>query len=83
MHMIKRLICLAILYFLAFFVGTLFSPDMTGVQQQEQIQAQVQKENVLVQKVTEEKKEHQGVVIGHIVGQYQNIYKAQKTASIE
>lgn len=79
MRMIKRLICLTVLCFVIFFVGTMFSPNITKVEQKEQ----VQKENVLVQKVTEEKKEHQGVVIGHIVGQYQNIYKAQKTASAE
>ena len=79
MRMIKRLICLTVLCFVIFFVGTMFSPNITKVEQKEQ----VQKENVLVQKVTEEKKEHQGVVIGHIVGQYQHIYKAQKTASIE
>ena len=79
MRMIKRLICLTVLCFIVFFVGTMFSPNITKVEQKEQ----VQKENVLVQKVTEEKKEHQGVVIGHIVGQYQNIYKAQKTASAE
>ena len=79
MRMIKRLICFAVLYFVAFFVGTLFSPNITSFQQQDQ----VQKENVLVQNVIEEKKEHQGVVIGHIVGQYQNIYKSQKTASAE
>ncbi len=79
MRMIKRLICLTVLCFVVFFVGTMFSPNITKVEQKEQ----VQKENVLVQKVTEEKKEHQGVVIGHIVGQYQHIYKAQKTASAE
>ena len=79
MRMIKRLICLTVLCFVIFFVGTMFSPNITKVEQKEQ----VQKENVLVQKVTEEKKEHQGVVIGYIVGQYQHIYKAQKTASAE
>ena len=61
MRMIKRLICLTVLCFIVFFVGTMFSPNIKKV----------------------EKKEHQGVVIGHIVGQYQHIYTAQKTASIE
>lgn len=80
MHMIKRLICLIVLYFVSFYVGTLFSPNMGEVKQQEE----VQKERLLVQETSiEEKKDHKGVIIGHIVGQYQHIYKTQKTASVE
>ncbi len=69
--MIKRLSCLIILCFVSFYVGSMVAPK-TNLHQ-------VQKENMFVQQESlEEKKDHNVIVIGHISGQYQHIYKQKK-----
>ena len=69
--MIKRLSCLIILCFVSFCVGSVMAPKYNL--------HQVQKVNGFVQQQSfEEKKDHNEVIIGHISGQYQHIYKQKK-----
>ena len=69
--MIKRLSCLIILCFVSFYVGSMMAPKMNL--------HQVQKVNMVVQQLSvEEQSSHNGVIIGHISGQYQHMYKQKK-----
>ena len=69
--MIKRLSCLIILCFVSFYVGSMMAPKMNL--------HQVQKVNMIVQQESvKEQPSHNGVIIGHISGQYQHIYKQKK-----
>lgn len=79
MSIIKRLSYLVVLTSLSFFIGEKFAPKYNFLASRQQ--PIIQKE-IVVQKeeVIEENKGHQGIVIGHISGQYQHIYKSKKTA---
>ena len=68
--MIKRLSYLMILCSVSFFVGSVMAPKMDLTQSQ--------KINMLVQQQVFEDETHNGVVVGHISGQYQHIYKQKK-----
>ena len=69
--MIKRLSCLIILCFVSFYVGSMMAPKMNL--------HQVQKVNMIVQpESVKEQSSHNGVIIGHISGQYQHMYKQKK-----